>query len=74
MGVVTDGIRTLNELKLREGSLTVEDGLLSVELITIARGIRYVCRVRLSNLVDLHLRAAGLSCEFSSFWILVLEY
>ena len=50
------------------------NGLLSVELITIAKGIRYVCWVGISNIGDSCLGLASLSCESSYFWILVLEY
>ena len=64
-GVVTGGIRALNDFMPGEGSQIVGFNLLSVNYLPLLRKIRYVCRVGISNWVDLHLGAYGLSREFS---------
>ena len=68
-GVVTDGIRALIELVPGEDSRTVGIGLLSVEQISIVKNIRYVCRVRISKVVDF--LSSG---ELLYFFIPVPEY
>ena len=43
-------------------------------LIMISGEDRYVCHVGISNIGDLLLGPAGLSCELSYFWILAFAY
>ena len=66
-GVVTGGIRPLNDFMPGEGSQIVGFNLLSVNYLPLLRKIRYVYRMGISNLVDLHLGAYNLSNESSYF-------
>ena len=66
-GVVTNSIRAFNEVKPREDSRTVGNGLLSVKLLAIIGNIRHVRWVGIPNVADLLLGLASSSCELSYF-------